>query len=94
MEKNELIWTSYPDCEDEQFIKWSVKGKIDEFYQPFFWDGADEILSKVSPDEGVFVYPFFWAKECDINTAAKKIVPFREILDTNYQNRMLLDQQS
>lgn len=78
----------------EQFIKWAVKGKIDKFYQPFLWNGADEVLSKVSPDEGVFVYPFFWAKECDINTATKKIVPFREILDINYQNCMLLDQNS
>lgn len=74
----------------EQFIEWAVNGNISEFYQPFLWSESDEILSKVSPDEGVFVYPFFWAEECDINTATKKIVPVREILATNYQNSLRL----
>lgn len=41
--------------------------------------------------EGIFVYPFFWAKECDIHTAFKKIVPFRDILDTNYRNMLAIN---
>ena len=76
----------------EKFIEWAVNGKVNEFYESFLWDGFEEIVSKASPDEGVFVYPFFWAKECDINTASKKIVPFKDILAINYQNRLLINQ--
>ncbi|MCM1534909.1 MAG: DUF2625 domain-containing protein [Clostridium sp.] len=75
----------------EEFIEWAVKGNINEFYQQFLWNGFDEMISKVSPDEGVFVYPFLWAKECDVNTAFKKIVPYRDILVTNYENMLVIN---
>lgn len=76
----------------EQFIEWAANGNLNEFYQPFLWDGAQEFLSKVSAEEGILVYPYFWAKECDINTAAKKIVPIKELLAVNYQNMLLLNE--
>lgn len=76
----------------KEFIEWVVGGNINEFYQGFLWDGYEEIVSKVSLDEGIFVYPFFWANECDISTAFKKIVPFKDILDTNYQNMVLINE--
>ena len=39
-----------------------------------------KLLQKMKSDEGVFIYPFLWAKECDIITASKKIVPYKDIL--------------
>lgn len=52
--------------------------------------GADEMLSRALPDEGILVCPFFRANECGINTADKKPVPFQELLGVNYQNSLPL----
>ena len=31
-------------------------------------------------NNGVLIYPFLWAKECNIETASKKISPLSEII--------------
>ncbi len=77
--------------DQQKFMDWAFNGDVHKFYESFLWDGYREILSKVSREEGIFVYPFFWAKECNIQTAFKKIVPFKDILETNYQNMLAIN---
>lgn len=33
--------------------------------------------------EGILIYPYLWAKECNIETASKKVVPLKELLGMN-----------
>lgn len=77
----------------EDFINWISHKEINEFYESFLWDGIDEMVTKVGTHEGIFIYPFLWAEECNINTAFKKIVPYRDLLVTNVQNRPLLSNE-
>ena len=64
------------------FITWISQNNINDFYEPFLWEGFDDFIRKVEPCEGVFIYPFLWSKECSIDTASKKIVPFGDVLKT------------
>ena len=75
----------------EGFINWIVDKDIGDFYESFLWPESDDLLSQVASDQGVFVYPFFWTKEYNANMASRKIVPYRELLEINSQNRSLLD---
>ena len=75
----------------EGFINWIVDKDISDFFESFLWPESDKLLSQVASDQGVFVYPFFWTKEYNANMASRKIVPYRELLEINSQNRSLLD---
>ena len=33
----------------------------------------------IEMNNGILIYSFLWAKECNINTAVKKLVPYKEI---------------
>lgn len=37
----------------------------------------------VAFDEGILIYPYLWARECNIETASKKVVPLAEIIAMN-----------
>ena len=76
-----------------EFIEWIAGIDITDFYETFLWNDMDELLQKMKSDEGVFIYPFLWAKECDINTASKKIVPYKDLLVSNFQNMSLLAEE-
>ncbi|MCL2137839.1 MAG: DUF2625 domain-containing protein [Coriobacteriia bacterium] len=69
----------------EGFISWVATSDINGFYQTFLWEGSDELISKAGVDEGISVYPYLWARECDIETASKRIIPLEEVLSLNYQ---------
>ena len=77
-----------------EFIEWIAGTDITDFYETFLWNDMDELLQKMKSDEGVFIYPFLWAKECDINTASKKIVPYKDLLVSNFQNMSLLAEEN
>lgn len=65
------------------FIMWLLSEDLKEFYSSFLWDKSGDMISNLKLGEGILVYPYLWAKECDINTAVKKIVPFKELLEMN-----------
>lgn len=74
----------------EGFVDWIANEDITEFYEPFLGSGIDDLISRIRTDEGISLYPFLWAKECDVDTASKRIVPFRELLVINAESRPLL----
>lgn len=49
------------------------------------WENWEADCSKISFENVMHIYPFLWAKECNINTASKKIVPFNELFDLNLE---------
>lgn len=69
----------------EGFIEWISTNDINEFYASFIWDDFDKYVDNIGNESGILMYPFLWAKECDINTSSKKVVPFHELLETNHE---------
>ena len=80
-----LLWDDL-EISYNGFIKWISTVDISaDFYSTFLWCDYEKYLQNVDFDSGVMMYPFLWAKECDVNTASKKIVSFDELLVTNYE---------
>ena len=68
------------------FMEWVLNTGVAEFYRDLRWPGWEADVSGLSIDEGISVYPFlFTAEGRNIATAARKNVPFRELLDLNDQ---------
>jgi hypothetical protein len=66
------------------FIEWVLNTGVTEFYRELRWPGWEAEVSALSLDEGISVYPFpFTAEGRNIATAARKAVPFQELLDLN-----------
>lgn len=66
------------------FIEWLLNSGVADFYREFRWPGWEAEVSALSIDEGISVYPFlFTAEGRNIATAARKAVPFQELLNLN-----------
>lgn len=87
------IWYFAPDTleweslgmEYFEFIAWISQGNIDEFYSTMRWDNWRKDCNDLSFEKAYLIYPFLWAKECEINSANKKIVPFSELISLNFE---------
>lgn len=79
-----LEWESL-DVSYTGFINWVLTGDTDGFYSSMRWENWEADCSKISFENVMHIYPFLWAKECNINTASKKIVPFNELFDLNLE---------
>lgn len=66
-----------------EFVRWTLSEKLKDFYSAFLWDHSEELINNLKLGQGILIYPYLWAKECDINTAVKKLVPYKEILEMN-----------
>ena len=49
------------------------------------WNEWEKDCENVSIDDGILLYPFLWAKECDVEAASKKVVPLNEIISINFE---------
>lgn len=87
-----MVWYFAPDTLEWEslgmkyadFIAWAVQGNINEFYESMRWCTWKNDCKKIHSDFGCLIYPFLWAKECDINTATKKSVSFDELMKLNF----------
>lgn len=66
-----------------QFIGWVCSKNLEKFYKSFLWKDMDLFIKDIKGNQGVLVYPFLWSKECNIETADKKIVLFEELITLN-----------
>lgn len=66
-----------------EFVKWVLSENLSGFYSSFLWDKSEDMLNNLKLGQGILIYPYLWAKECNINTAVKKLVPYKEILEIN-----------
>jgi hypothetical protein len=71
------------------FISWIAEKDISDFYESFMGPELEDLVAQAKIDEGIFLYPFLWAQEYDAETAHKKIVPFKELMVLNAENRSL-----
>ena len=74
----------------DRFLQWAFSAALAQFYEPFSWDGMEALLCAMDESQGVLIYPFLWAKECDLTTATKQAAPFRELVEQNvaYQTKL------
>ena len=64
-----------------EFIAWLAQGNTMDFYKPYRWNGWKKDIENMDGfNNGVLIYPFLWAKECNIETASKNISPLSEII--------------
>ena len=86
-----LVWYFAPDTLEweslemkySQFIAWLAQGDLAGYYSSMRWADWRKDAELVSFGEGILVYPYLWAKECNIETASKTVVPLSEILGMN-----------
>lgn len=87
------VWYFAPDtleweCLDmkyAEFFTWLINGNIDEFYSSMRWNNWREDCKNVTFDEVILIYPFLWAKECNLNRASKKVVSYEELKELNFE---------
>jgi len=86
-----LVWYFAPDTLEweslemkySQFIAWLTQGDLAGYYSSMRWTNWRKDAESVSFGKGILVYPYLWAKECNIETASKTVVPLSEILGMN-----------
>ena len=86
-----LVWYFAPDTlkweslgmKYSEFIAWLAQGNLVDFYSTMRWSNWQTDAESVSFDEGIFIYPYLWTKECNIETASKRVVPLMEIVSMN-----------
>lgn len=86
------IWYFAPDTLEWEslgmkyldFIAWAAQGNLNDFYEAMRWDEWRNDCKKLEFNTCYLIYPFLWAKECDINTASKKIVLLDELISLNF----------
>ena len=92
-EDKNFIWYFAPDTLEweclnmqyNEFIAWCFKGNVDEFYASMRWKNWKEDVKDVGMNNAILIYPFLWAKECDIESATKKEVAIDEIIEMNFE---------
>ncbi|MBR6403679.1 MAG: DUF2625 family protein [Eubacterium sp.] len=89
-----LVWYYAPDTiqweclkyKYSEFLVWLAQGDLSEYYKSMRWSGWENDVRDVDlPNEGMLIYPYLWAKECDIETATKKVVPLKELIGQNLE---------
>ena len=86
-----LVWYFAPDTLEwetlgmkySEFIAWLAQGNLSDFYSSMRWSNWRKDAESVSFDTGILIYPYLWAKECNIETASKSVVPLTEIIGMN-----------
>ena len=67
------------NCGYSEFVSWTLGGDIHMFYEPFYWDGWQEEVSKLNGNQVFSFFPFLWTKEGQqIETVSRKVVPIEE----------------
>ena len=86
-----MVWYFAPDTlkweslemKYSGFIAWLTQGDLSGYYSSMKWTDWRKDAESVSFGEGILIYPYLWAKECNIETASKTVVPLSEILRMN-----------
>lgn len=84
-----LEWENL-DINYAEFLSWTCGNGVGKFYQSFICKDIDSISREVNVNQAILIYPFLWAKECNLETADKKVVPLEELIAINadYQKKL------
>ena len=67
----------------KDFLYWVTTNQLDTFYQKLIVPDLFTLDLSFESNEVVLTYPFIWSMECTPSDAARKIVPFKELLEMN-----------
>ena len=83
------------NCGYSEFVSWTLGGDIHMFYEPFYWDGWQEEVSKLNGNQVFSFFPFLWTKEGQqIEAVSRKVVPIEESYHlTMDMQRQLLEKE-
>ena len=71
------------ELNQNEFVMWLLSKNLRNFYSSFLWNKGEDMINNLKLGQGILIYPYLWAEECDVNTAAKKLVPYKELLKMN-----------
>ncbi len=85
---DELQWINL-EIDYSEFITWICSERINLFYEHLMWNDMNDFIFNIGENKAVLIYPFLWSKECNINSAEKKIVALTELINLNadYQKK-------
>ena len=94
-----MIWYFAPDSLEwecielryNEFVAWSLQGDTDEYYSSMRWQNWKEDVKNISINAAMLIYPFLWSKECNLETASKKIVKTDEVIEINFEYSSILN---
>ena len=83
------------NCGYSEFVSWTLGGDIHMFYEPFYWSGWQEEVSKLNGNQVFSFFPFLWTKEGQqIEAVSRKVVPMEESYHlTMDMQRQLLEKE-
>ena len=62
------------------WLQWLFQSDLDQFYSELRWPGWRDEVRTLSPDQGIAVYPFLWAREGGpVGSRTRSPVPMREL---------------
>ena len=67
----------------KEFLYWVMTNQLDTFYQELIAPDLLTLDLSLEKNEVVLTYPFIWSMEYTPSGAARKIVPFKELLEMN-----------
>ena len=67
----------------KDFLYWVTTNQLDTFYQELIVPDLFTLDLSLEKNEVVLTYPFIWSMEYTPSDAARKIVPFKELLEMN-----------
>ena len=67
----------------KEFLYWITTNQLDTFYQELIVSDLFTLDLSLESNEVVLTYPFIWSMEYTPLGAARKIVPFKELLEMN-----------
>ncbi len=88
--QDNLQWESM-DMTYSEFIGWTMMGDTDGFYSTMRWKNWKDDCKEVDFNKMIMLYPFLWAKECNIETASKKTVSSKELMELNLDTALKFD---
>jgi hypothetical protein len=78
-----LRWESL-DRGYSDFLLFCLAGDLNQFYDPYRWQGWREDVKQISGNQSLSIYPPLWTKEGkDIERASRRAIPVKEVYELN-----------
>lgn len=64
------------------FFNWALTGDVHQFYANFYWEGWQDEVANILPEQAIFTMPPLWSEQGkDMAQNTRKIVPLAEVLN-------------
>ena len=67
------------------FVQWALSERLTDFYADLRWQGWEQDVLALGPDQGLGFYPFLWTLQGSVATSDRRPLPMSEIYAFNTQ---------